>query len=44
MEDSTGDYTRGADDSEFMEESKIHEGESSRMDGNKRMTTKEKVA
>lgn len=44
MDDSTGDNTRGADDSEFIEESKIHEGETSRMDGNKRMTTKEKVA
>jgi hypothetical protein len=44
IDDSTGDNTRGADDSEFIEESKIHEGETSRMDGNKRMTTKEKVA
>ena len=44
MDDSTGDNTRGDDDSEFIEESKIHEGETSRMDGNKRMTTKEKVA
>jgi len=44
MDDSTGDNTRGPDDSELMEESKIHEGETSRMDGNKRMTTKEKVA
>lgn len=44
MDDSTGDNTRGPDDSELLEESKIHEGESSRMDGYKRMTTKEKVA
>ena len=44
IDDWTGDNTRGADDSEFIKESKIHEGETSRMDGNKRMTTKEKVA
>jgi len=43
MEDSTGDHTRGANDSELMEEQKRDE-DGTRINESQRMTTKEKVA
>jgi len=44
MEDSTGDHTRGPNDSELMEEQKSRLDDDSRMVESQRMTTKEKVA
>lgn len=44
MDDSTGDNTRGPNDSELMEEQKRLEDGDSRMVESQRMTTKEKVA
>ena len=44
MIDSTGDNTRGADDSEMMEEQKRLDGENSMMNESVRVTTQQKVA
>lgn len=44
MDDSTGDNTRGPNDSELMEEQKRFDDGDSRMVESQRMTTKEKVA
>lgn len=44
MEDSTGDNTRGADDSELLEEQKQMEGDASQINEKQRLTTREKVA
>lgn len=44
MDDSTGDNTRGPNDSELMEEQKRLDDGESRINESQRMTTKEKVA
>ena len=44
MIDSTGDNTRGADDSEMMEEQKRLDGETSHINDSVRITTQQKVA
>lgn len=44
MNDSTGDNTKGPDDSDLIEEHKRMEGESGIINENQRLTTKEKVA
>ena len=44
MIDSTGDNTRGEDDSQLIEEFKRHDGETSHINDSVRITTKDKVA
>ena len=44
MIDSTGDVTRGEDDSQLIEEFKRHDGETSHINDSVRITTKDKVA
>lgn len=43
MDDSTGDNTRGLDDTEMIEEAKRLDGDTT-VDENRKMTTREKVA